>query len=335
MPKILIIRFSSIGDIIQCMGVVSGIKNRFPDAQIHWITRKDMAQIVSIDNRIDKVWAFDKKSGYKGLVEMVKLLKLEKYDYIYDAHSNIRSNIVKRRLRSTLSATPKLVTRSKERFKRILLFKFGINRFPKPFRGVVSFREPLKKWRVTNFESNYNDWKFPVEMEEKFINIINPHTITLVPSANWEMKRWPIEYWRKLIEELPSFNFIILAGPSDTFCEQIKDVAPDRVENLAGKTTLLESLYLTQKSNIVVSGDTGFLHAADLFNTRSIALIGPTAFGYPSGEKSEVMEIELKCRPCTKDGNGKCVQTTYQRCMVEITPKMVAERVKFHIFALK
>ena len=95
MAKFLIIRFSSIGDIIQCMNVVNGIKNHFPDAEIHWIARKDMGSFLNMDKRIDRVWGFDKKTGFKGLLQMARQLKAEKFDYIYDAHSNIRSNILK------------------------------------------------------------------------------------------------------------------------------------------------------------------------------------------------------------------------------------------------
>ena len=90
-PKFLIIRFSSIGDIIQCMGIIGGIKKHFPHATIHWVTRQDMAPILAIDDRIDQIWPFDKREGLSGLLHLARRLKKEEYDYIYDAHSNIRS----------------------------------------------------------------------------------------------------------------------------------------------------------------------------------------------------------------------------------------------------
>ena len=83
-----------------------------------------------------------------------------------------------------------------------------------------------------------------------------------------------------------------------------QDRSPERVENLAGKTTLLESCYLIHRSHIVVSADTGFMHAADLFRIPTLALIGPTAFGFPTGPTAEIFETALSCRPCTKDGTG-------------------------------
>lgn len=327
MPEFLIIRFSSIGDIIQCMGIVSGIKKRFPDAKIDWIARKDMSSFLSMDKRIDKIWAFDKKEGLRGLLRMANELKGQHYDYIYDAHSNIRSNILKFRLRPFPGRSPQLVTRSKERIKRFLLFRLGINRFDWPFRGMESYRKPLKQWGITDFNSDYSDWYFPEEFGDKLNRLITPRTITLVPSANWEMKRWPVGHWKRLIELLPEYQFIILAGPADLFCQEIQATAPERVENLAGKTSLHESCYLIKQSHLVVSADTGFMHAADLFRIKTLALIGPTAFGFPSGPTVETLETNLSCRPCTKDGRGKCKQCIYQKCMVDITPEQVAKAI--------
>lgn len=327
MTKFLIIRFSSIGDIIQCMNVINGICNHFPDAEIHWIARADMASFLHMDKRIHRVWAFDKKSGLKGLIQMAKELKKEKFDYIYDAHSNIRSNILKAIILPPLrllSSHPHYTLRSKERWNRFLLFKLRINHFDKPFRGIVSYQKPLTAWGITDFSSTYTDWQFPKEFEQRFQETISSRTITLVPSANWEMKRWPVCHWQELIRQLPEFHFIILAGPSDTFCKTIKETAPDRVINLSGKTSLLESCFLVKNSRLVISADTGFLHAADLFSTKAIALMGPTAFGFPTGKHVEIMGTDLPCRPCTKDGRGKCKQNVWQKCMVDIHPQEVA-----------
>lgn len=331
MTKFLIIRFSSIGDIIQCMGVIGGIRERFEDVEIHWITRKDMVGTLSIDHRIDKIWAFDKAAGLPGLLKMAAELRKENFDYIYDAHSNIRSNLLKLIVSPVPFVKPYVALRSKERGKRFFLFNLGINLFDKPFRGVVSFQKPLKKWGITNFPANYKDWQFPTEISSKYKDFVKRNMVTLVPSANWEMKRWPVSHWQTLVKLLPDYNFIILAGPKDTFCEEIWRVAPGRVINLAGCTSLMESCYIVSRSNIVVSADTGFMHAADLFQVPALALMGPTAFGFPTGPTVEILEKQLPCRPCTKDGRGKCKLSVYQQCMVDITPKQVADRVMTYL----
>ncbi len=329
MPKFLIIRLSSIGDIIQCMSVIGGIKRRFPDAAIEWIAREDMAGVLAIDKRIDKVYPFARKGGLKGLLALARKLRTNRYDYIYDAHSNIRSSILKAVLLPPARGYhPQHVRRHKEYFNRFLLFRLGINRFDKPFRGMVSYRKPLRKWGITEFPDAPQEWNFPDGMAEKLGNLVGDHTVTLVPSANWEMKRWPVNHWRTLIELLPEYDFLILAGPKDTFCEEIQAVAPERTRNLAGKTSIMESCYIVSQSNAVISGDTGFMHAADMFGIPTLALMGPTAFGFPTGESVEILETGLPCRPCTKDGRGKCKSDQCRKCMTDITPDFVAEHLR-------
>ncbi len=328
--KVLIIRLSSIGDIIQCMSVTGGFKNHFPDCELHWIVRKDLASLLKIDPRINQLIEFDRKQGIVGLFKLAFKLRKEGYTHIYDAHSNIRSNILKAIL-SPLGIKSKLITRRKHRIKRLLLFKFRINLLPKPFRAFESFRTPLTKWEILNFYTSHDNWIFPKETEEKCIKLLKEQpikTITLVPSAAWELKRWPVEYWKRLVTLLPDFHFTILAGPTDDFCEEIVQADPKRVLNLAGKTSLLESFCVTAQSRYVVSGDTGFLHAADLFNIPGCAIIGPTAFGYPTGEKMIIFERNLPCQPCSKHGNTKCKLSEIKKCLVDITPEQIVKEIK-------
>ena len=161
MPKFLIIRFSSIGDIIQCMGIIDGIREHFPDAEIHWIARKDMSSFLAMDKRIGKIWAFDKALGLKGLLKIARQLREEHYDYIYDAHSNIRSNILRLKLLPWWSKGPHFTLRSKERWKRFLLFNWGINRFPWPFRGCRFLPETTFKMGDRPFPGYLRRLVFP------------------------------------------------------------------------------------------------------------------------------------------------------------------------------
>ncbi|MCG8580756.1 MAG: glycosyltransferase family 9 protein [Bacteroidales bacterium] len=335
--KILIIRLSSIGDIIQCMSVVTGLKNKFPNAEIHWVVRSDMQSLVKIDPRIDKIWAFDRKEGFGGVFKLGAKLKKEQFDLIYDAHSNIRSNILKLVLcpfgLCKLVKKHKLVTRHKDRFKRFLLFNFGINKLPKPFRALASFQTPLAKWDVNEFNTPFENWAFPNETEQKINQLIlsniphNQKWVALVPSAAWELKRWPVKYWQELVKIRQDLHFVVLGGPGDTFCEDIRSIAPERVINLAGQTSLMESFCTVWHAPYVISGDTGFLHAADLFQKPGQAIIGPTAFGYPSNPKMKIMEIDLPCRPCTKDGSTKCKIKEERKCLMDITPRTVADAI--------
>jgi heptosyltransferase-2 len=328
--KVLIIRFSSFGDIVQCSSVLEVIRQRFgkkfQESEIHWATRNDFEILVKLNLEIDKVWAFEKKLGLLGLLKFALLLRNQNYTHIYDAHNNLRSFWLKLILMSRLKY-PKLITRSKDRWKRILLFKFRINKFPKPFIGVNSYIAPLKKWEIIP-KPNFHlvKWKFSNEVIEKINSLIgNQQYISLVPSAAWEMKRWPLSHWKKLIEIFPEAKFIVLGGREDYLsCEELVAVDSSRVQNQAGKLSLVESCYLIQKSKLVISADTGLLHVANVLGVKAISLMGPTAFGFTTSEHIQTLEVDLSCRPCTKDGRGKCSDTLWQRCMVEIEPVKVA-----------
>jgi ADP-heptose:LPS heptosyltransferase len=332
--KVLIIRFSSFGDIVQCSSVVELIAQRFGSAQskneIHWATRSDFDFLVKLNSEVDRVWALEKKLGLIGLIKFSLQLRAENFTHVYDAHNNLRSKVIKFFLMSRLNA-PHLLTRSKDRWKRILLFKFRINKFPKPFKGIESYIAPLTKWGISKpRESRLVKWTFSSAVEEKINSLIKDgdKIISLVPSAAWEMKRWPLAHWKKLIQLMPDSRFVVLGGKEDLFCQELVEIDPSRVQNLAGKLSLVESCHLIQKSSLVISADTGLLHVADVLGVKGLSLMGPTAFGFTMSSKIKTLEIDLPCRPCSKDGSGKCSQALWQRCMVEITPTMVASEAR-------
>ncbi len=333
--KVLIIRFSSIGDIIQCMSVINPLSYQL-DAEVHWICRSDFSTMLSTHPELDKIWSYNKKTGLAGLFKMVALLRREKFDYVYDAHQNIRSLIVRILLGfPSLQSKMNFTIRKKHRFRRFLFFQLHIRKaIPVPFKAVVSFRKPLLKWGIDVEKTYDTDWHFSDDIRQQGNVLLgdvfdDEKVITIVPSAAWELKRWPVTYWQELVAKMSDYRFIILAGPDDVFTREIEEIAPDRVINLSGKTSLQVSFYVISKSRIVVSADTGFLHAADLFRRKAIALMGPTAFGYPTGKTVKVLEINnLKCRPCTKAGNTTCkMPEEYRACLLDIKPNIVINTI--------
>jgi len=326
--KILIIRFSSFGDIVHSMSVIGALKDKFPNSEVHWLCRSDFVKLLQSEKRINKVWGFDRKAGLFGLLKYSAQLSSQNFDIIYDAHSNLRSKIASIVLR-IMGAGHLLIRRPKSRIKRILLFKLGINKFPQPFRAMHSYIQPLIPLGVEK-KIIPQKWEFSTQTKEKVDQLIlnYKNNIILVPSAAHAMKRWPVSHWKQLIANLEKYNFVVLGGPEDDFCEEIALIDKMRVQNLAGKLSLEESSYVISKAELVISGDTGLLQVADLLGMPTIALIGPTAFGFPSGEQVKTIDLPLDCRPCTKDGSGSCKNTVYQRCMVEITAQQVAKNVE-------
>jgi heptosyltransferase-2 len=208
---------------------------------------------------------------------------------------------------------------------------FRINWFPHPFKGVLSYLRPLEKWGMdsTRPPGDHFHLREGISLPEEIKQFLSSgnQPLAIVPSAAWEMKRWPVAYWKELVLSLQSERFLVLGGPEDQFCEDIARVAPNRVLNCAGKTTLQESALLLARSWLTISADTGLLHVADQMEKPCIALIGPTAFGYPTSKSSIVLETQLHCKPCTKDGSGRCRNLEYQKCLLELTPSKVSELV--------
>lgn len=318
--KILIIRFSSFGDIVQAMSVVDDLYLAYRNPQVYWLVRSDLAKIPAFDKRLN-VLNFDRKSGFSGLLKLAKELREQNFDIVYDAHFSLRSRLLRFLIKPFPFFGPKWIVRGKERFKRFLLFKLRINKFPKPYKGMSSYRAPLKKIGINHGESKVVKWD--IQPIEEFKN-----KIVLCPSAAWPMKRWPIDHWKKLVELLKGEEILILGGPEDLFCEEIKNVANVRVKNLAGKLSLLDSCRVVSGAKIVISADTGLIHVADTLGVKGISLMGPTAFGFCSNTNIKTLEVDLPCRPCTKDGRGNCSQDIYQKCMVEITPQGVFNEIQ-------
>lgn len=321
--KTLIIRFSSFGDILQCLPAAQCLKQKYPDSELHWITRHDSFDLLKMSPCVDEVHSFHRSKGVIGLIKLAKTLSTYNFEMIYDAHNNLRSRIFVWAYRLYSQKKFIFIRRSKQRLKRILLFKFRINLFPKPYKGSMSYLEPLKKIKIKpEFITQKLKSK---ETKKPFLDYI-----CLAPSAAWEMKRWPIEYWKQLIELCKDQNFVLLGGPEDKFIEDIvnyKDIK-SRCANMAGKLSWPETTHLIQHSKLLISNDTGSLHLGDIQGVPTVALMGPTAFGAPSSNSSTTLSAGLSCQPCSKDGRGKCIQKTYKLCLYQLTPHIVKKAIK-------
>ena len=325
MKKVLIVRLSSFGDIVQTMAVPKTIKASWPDAQVDWLVRSDFKELLEAHSYIDQVISFDRTQKLSGYFSLCFQLFKNKYTHVYDAHNNLRSRILGWVLlpRRLLFQT-KFLRRSKERLNRILLFKYRINRFPKPFIAQDSFLKPLKKWGMHSFTPGPHFF-VPKHIQAKVDLLLpNEEYICAVPSAAWPMKRWPISYWKDLLLLSNIKNWIFLGGKEDHFIDSLCASIPNKtIINFRGKTSLMESCAILGRAKMVIANDTGLLHVADQLSKTTIALIGPTAFGYPKSSTASVAEIQLYCKPCSKDGSDPCTHPMQQKCMKDIKPHKV------------
>ncbi len=326
--KVLIVRLSSFGDILQAQACLQNIYNSgFSNITIDWLVRSDFKDLLR-DQPLNRVITLERKSGFISLLQTIFLMSQTPYTHIYDAHNNLRSFWVRALLPLLIffrhGLLPHVLVRSKHRLRRFLFFKLRRPVFEMPFRGSYSFLTPLEKWKMSSEFQQRAHWKTTAKVPVQ----LPPFFIAIAPSAAWKTKRWPAASWKKLIDLLPNEFFVVLGGPEDTFCEEIANTAPHRVFNSAGKFSLLESCAVVRDAQLTISGDTGMLHAADQMRRLNIGLIGPTAFGYTSQNLSVVLETQLVCKPCSKDGRDPCVNPVFQKCMIEITPEKVAHAAK-------
>jgi ADP-heptose:LPS heptosyltransferase len=323
--KILVIRFSSIGDIILTTPVVRCLYKQI-DAEIHFLTKEPFQSIVKPNPFIKKVYSIKKEVS-----EVIEALKKESYDFVIDLHKNIRSLQVKRALKTANFSFHKI------NFEKWLMVNFKLDRLPN-VHIVDRYLEAASSLGIVN-DGKGLDYFIPPEMEidaDRFLfeRGVEKHSkfIVFAIGAAHSTKRLPTE---KIIDickkiELP---VILLGGPGDRVAGvQIQKEAGKHVINTCGDLKLNESASMVRQSYKVLTHDTGMMHIAAAFGKDIISIWGNTIpeFGmypyYPNGYNNNItIEVDgLSCRPCSKIGYQKCPKGHF-KCMNQINIKKVAD----------
>lgn len=321
--KVLVIRFSSIGDVTQALSIPAHIQSHYPNAEIHFLTKNIFSELLTTNPHIKKIWTINAGDS---LFKKVSELNQEKFDRVYDAHNNLRSNLF-----YFLVRAPYKLQKPMERFKRFLLLRFKINKFEKPFSGQRDLLRPLIQWGIPlTLPQGPQIFLKPdtVKAAQEILrqNQVTASFVAVAPSAAHLFKRWPVDKWKELFTLAPQTQFVILAGPADDFTREF-NVFPN-VKNLTGKTTLLQSAAIISLADKVVSNDTGLLHFSEQLDKKTIALIGAAPFGFPSKPHTLIIKKDLPCWPCSKHGQGPCVNPEFHKCMNDITASEVKQKLE-------
>lgn len=328
--KILIIRFSSIGDIVLTTPVVRCLKQQL-QAEVHFLTKKPFRNILDANPYVDKVYAIKSKIG-----EISEELKREQYDWVIDLHHNLRSLQVKRSLRVTSRSFDKI------NFQKWLMVRFKWNVLPRT-HIVHRYLDTVKKLGV-QYDGQGLDYFIPEAQELPLRNLdtdqnLPPelrnalhqgHYIALVIGAAHATKRMPAQ---KLIEICKgiSLPILLLGGPDDrSVAEQITRAAGTHVVNTCGQYSLHQSASLVRQAQQVITHDTGLMHIAAALRKPIISVWGNTIpeFGmtpfYPDGmDENTIVEVKnLSCRPCSKIGFDACPKGHFN-CMEQIDPEKI------------
>ncbi len=328
--KILIIRFSSIGDIVLTTPVVRCLKQQL-QAEVHFLTKKPFRSILDASPYVDKVYAIKSKIG-----EISEDLKREQYDWVIDLHHNLRSLQVKLLLRTANRSFDKI------NFQKWLMVRFKWNVLPHT-HIVHRYLDTVKKLGV-QYDGQGLDYFIPEAQELPLRNLVGDQNLTpeirddlhqgqyiaLVIGAAHATKRLPVN---KLIEICRGIKLpiLLLGGPDDRpAAEQIAQAAGSHVVNTCGQYSLHQSASLVRQSQQVITHDTGLMHIAAALRKPIVSVWGNTIpeFGmtpfYPDGmEKNTTVEVKnLSCRPCSKIGFDACPKGHFN-CMEQIDPEKI------------
>ena len=327
--KILILRFSSIGDIVLTTPVIRTLKEQLEGAAIHYCTKKEYQGLVNNNPHLDKVHVLDDSMG-----ELIKELKAEKFDYIIDLHHNLRTA----RIKFSLSA--KAYSFNKLNWEKWLYVKLKINRLPN--RHIVDRYMDTVAPLGVKMDNRGLDYYIPEKDEVELDWLPEEYRgryVALAIGAHHATKRLPVE---RLIELCDRINkpVVLLGGKEDaavgervaSFFERPEHSIYEQklteelnkraiVFNGCGKFNLNQSAYLVKKSIAQFTHDTGLMHIGAAFRKPVYSIWGNTVpeFGmYPYRTKFTVFENNsLSCRPCSKIGHSKCPKGHF-KCMKDV-----------------
>ena len=302
--KFLILRFSSIGDIVLTTPVVRCLKLQFPNSEVHFTTKKQFKVLVENNPYIDKYFLLE-----KSLNRLIKDLQSEDYDYIIDLHNNLRTSIIKFRIPAKSFSFEKL------NFKKWHLVNFKINIIPN-IHIVDRYLKTVESLGIKN-DNQGLDYFIP----DRDNVVINEVFVAYVIGGQHFTKKLPTHKIIEICEQ--SLTKVILLGGKEDFVtgEIIQKALGKKVINACGSYNLNQSASLLQQAEYVISHDTGLMHIAAALKKRIVSIWGNTvpAFGmYPYLTDYKLVENNnISCRPCSKIGYSKCPKGHF-KCMQDL-----------------
>ena len=316
--KFLIIRFSSIGDIVLTTPVIRCLRKKYPGATIHYLTKKKFATILQSNPYLDKVLLLEDNFN-----KTVQEIENEEYDYIIDLHHNLRTLRIKNLIRDV-----PFYSFNKLNIKKWIYTNFKINTLPQ-VHIVDRYMATVEKLGVVN-DGLGLDYFIPESEKVKEGDIPFSHLhgyVAIAIGAAHNTKKLPVEKLKELVEKI-KHPVILLGGKEDlSNGEKIAETDPIKIYNACGKFSLNESADIVRNAKLVISHDTGMMHIAAAFKKNILSVWGNTvpSFGMtPYKTNYEVFQVnKLWCRPCSKTGFDKCPLGHF-KCMNEQSMDAIA-----------
>ncbi len=322
--KILIIRFSSIGDIVLTTPVIRNLKLQGDNVELHYLTKKQYAGILENNPYVDKVHTLDKSFS-----ELIPQLLTEQFNYIIDLHKNLRTLKVKRSLKVESFSFKKV------NWEKWLIVNLKINKLP-DIHIVDRYMETIKQFIAKN-DMRGLDYFIPKKDEVNITSlpeIFHKGYIAFAIGAQHSTKRLPDDKIISICKKIDRPTVLLGDKNDDIVAKKIVATVGDNIYNACGKYNLNQSASVVKQARLVITHDTGLMHIAAAFKKKVISVWGNTIpeFGmypYLSGEGSVKIEVKkLKCRPCSKIGSNRCPKKHF-KCMNDIDEDTIIQQAQF------
>jgi heptosyltransferase-2 len=345
--KTLIIRFSSIGDIVLSSLLVRAFRRRYPECQLDFVVKEEFADLVRYNPHIAHVITFPRRGSVHDLRQLRARVREAKYDLIIDIHDSLRSRFL-------CFGAKRVVRIDKRKFERFLLVNLKLNWYER-FGGAPSvalrYLEPVREFGVADDGQGLeffctDDVRVRVDQRVRDSGFeAGDQFIAVCPSAKHNTKMWLKERFAEAASALSKKygHPVVLFGSGESEvrrCDEIEEAIralrsasrtsrPEpRILNLAGKLSLAETAAMMDKCAIVITNDSGLMHLAAARKCNVVAIFGPTVkeLGFfPFGTRSVVVENSaLACRPCTHIGLPSCPKGHF-KCMNDVSVQEVLD----------
>lgn len=329
-PKnILIIRLSSIGDILLSTPLLRLLRYHFPEVNIDFVIKKQFADLLRTNINISNLLLFDTNKGKKELAHLRDKIRQNRYDLILDIHKNFRSLFL-----SLFLAKTKVKRYPKYYLKRFLLVRFGWNLYPQIIPVHQRYLLTVTPWGISDDGQGLDFIIAPSEnsyITKRIKDFAHKKRLVgLAPGASFANKRWPMEYYAQVAQKMQSNSdaeVVFLGNKNDRLItNKVAAMLTRDSLNLAGELSIMETAAAIGKLDLLITNDTGLMHLACALRIPTLAIFGPTTreLGFfPLDKQALVIENqELPCRPCTHMGSDKCPKKHF-RCMLDILPEAV------------
>lgn len=329
-PRILLIRFSSLGDLVLLTALLDGIAEAFPGHDLHLATKEQYRELFESNRQIAKIHALPAGSGFGALVGLRRDLASEGFETIIDAHNVIRSNFLYR----TIGARRK-VQLGKDQIRKLSIIRAGKDIYEENVTMKDRYLSLIAELGavIPDVPTRLTPPPGAEDAVTAFFDetgLTGRRIVAIAPGARWETKRWAPKRFADISSTLSDSGDAVLVIGAEAEKDICRIVAhTDNSVDACGRFSLMETAAALGRSSVLVTNDSGPLHIAEASGTPVVALFGPTVrqFGYfPLLEDSIALEKDIECRPCSRNGARPC-HIANRDCLDTIDPSEVIAAV--------